>query len=73
VYIGFTFTTTSPARSTPNSATGDCSVFGSITATRSPFSTPGSVCRYAANARLSLSISAKVSVVPRFENAGNAA
>ncbi len=36
VYIGFTFTTTRPARRMPNSATGDCSVFGSITATRSP-------------------------------------
>ncbi len=64
--------TTSPARSAPKSATGDCSVFGSITATRSPFSTPGSDCKYAANARLSRSTSANVSLVPRFVNAGAA-
>ena len=38
----------------PNSTTGDCSVFGSITATRSPRVMPGSDCRNAANARLAV-------------------
>jgi hypothetical protein len=68
--MGFTFTTIRPARSTPNSATGDCSVFGNITATRSPRATPGSDCRNAANARLAASISEYVSVTPKFVNAG---
>src|SRR5688572_23963858 len=53
----------------PNSATGDCSVFGTMMATRSPRSRP-SVCRYAANARDRRSTSRNFSVVPRFVNAG---
>ena len=36
VYIGLTFTATMPARKMPNSTTGDCSVFGTMIATRSP-------------------------------------
>lgn len=40
VYSGFTFTTVMPARRMPNSATGYCSTFGSMIATRDPGLSP---------------------------------
>jgi len=49
VYSGLTFTTTRPARRTPNSATGYCSTLGIISATRSPFCRP-CACSHAPNA-----------------------
>ncbi len=45
VYIGLTLTTVMPARRMPNSATGYCSRFGDMIATRSPRAIPGSDCR----------------------------
>ena len=51
VYSGLTFTTTMPARRMPSSATGYCSRFGAMTATRSPWPRPGSDCRKAAKSR----------------------
>ena len=53
VYSGLVFTTTMPARSTPNSAIGYCRTFGIIRATRSPAARPDLCCSQAANARLS--------------------
>ena len=41
MYSGLVLTTTMPARSTPNSATGYCRTFGIINATRSPRDQPG--------------------------------
>jgi hypothetical protein len=42
VYSGLTLTTVIPARRMPNSATGYCSRFGDMIATRSPLAMPGS-------------------------------
>ena len=58
VYSGLTFTTVMPARRMPNSATGYCSRFGDMIATRSPLAMPGSPCRKAAKSRDSRSSSA---------------
>lgn len=55
VYSGLTFTTVIPARSVPNSATGYCSRFGIMIATRSPLRSPGIDCRNAPKSRLSRS------------------
>ena len=60
VYIGFTFTTTRPARRVPNSATGYCSRLGIISATRSPRRRPARFCSQAAKARLAASSWANV-------------
>ena len=57
VYIGLTLTTVRPARSTPKMAMGYCRQLGIMMATRSPFLSFSSPSRYAANWRLSLSIS----------------
>jgi hypothetical protein len=51
VYSGLTLTTTRPARRVPNSATGYCSRFGIISATRSPRSQAGPFCSQAAKAQ----------------------
>ena len=58
VYSGLTLTTIMPARRMPNSATGYCSRFGDMIATRSPLAIPGKPCRKAAKSRDSLSSSA---------------
>ena len=58
VYCGFTLTTTSPARSTPNRATGYCSTLGIISATRSPRCKPSDCCKNAPNSPLARSSSA---------------
>ena len=57
VYSGLTFTTVMPARRMPKIATGYCSRFGDMMATRSPLAMPGSPCRKAANSRDSRSSS----------------
>ncbi len=58
VYSGLTLTTVMPARRIPNNATGYCSRFGDMMATRSPRSMPGRPCRNAAKSRDSRSTSA---------------
>jgi len=55
------------------SAIGNAKMLGSITATRSPFLTPATFCRYAANAVDVRSTSAYVIVWPKARNAGFAA
>ncbi len=70
VYSGLTLTTTSPARKMPHIATGYCSTFGSMIATRSPRVSPSVFCRKQAKFIDSRFRSAYVRVFPRFEYAG---
>ena len=72
VYCGLTLTTTPPARSTPNIATGCCSRLGSISATRSPGCRPWAWRSQAAKPALRRSSSLQLSEMSKLVTAARA-